>query len=173
MDPVFHPMKERRPWLCSKCKWHIFLGSKNCCPLCDEKLFDFAVPSKDLQYSQEKERKEVFEIQPSLWKVADVLNVGQIKQKRGQGLKPKQEGAIRFVCVSDTHSRQREIQNDIPDGDVFIHAGSYLDFFFLFFPHFSHFSSPFLLFFFVSFLVLFSVLIHAVLFFSHFSSPFF
>lgn len=32
---------------------------------------------------------------------------------------------VRFVCMSDTHSLIRNIIFDIPDGDVFIHAGDF------------------------------------------------
>lgn len=32
---------------------------------------------------------------------------------------------IRFVCMSDTHSLTHNIKFDIPDGDVFIHAGDF------------------------------------------------
>lgn len=32
---------------------------------------------------------------------------------------------LRFVCMSDTHSLTSHIQLDIPDGDVFIHAGDF------------------------------------------------
>ncbi|CAG9821779.1 unnamed protein product [Phaedon cochleariae] len=32
---------------------------------------------------------------------------------------------IRFVCMSDTHSLIRNISFDIPDGDIFIHAGDF------------------------------------------------
>lgn len=30
---------------------------------------------------------------------------------------------MRFVCVSDTHSKHDEITKDLPDGDAFIHCG--------------------------------------------------
>lgn len=36
----------------------------------------------------------------------------------------KPDDALRFVCVSDTHGRHREI-GDIPPGDVLIHAGDF------------------------------------------------
>lgn len=32
---------------------------------------------------------------------------------------------VRFVCMSDTHSLIRNIMFDIPDGDIFIHAGDF------------------------------------------------
>lgn len=32
---------------------------------------------------------------------------------------------VRFVCMSDTHSLTPHIKFDIPDGDVFIHAGDF------------------------------------------------
>lgn len=35
---------------------------------------------------------------------------------------PKQEGMIRFVCISDTHTRD---QFNVPDGDVLLHAGDF------------------------------------------------
>lgn len=39
--------------------------------------------------------------------------------------KPVEETKLRFVCMSDTHSLVRNIMFDIPDGDVFIHAGDF------------------------------------------------
>lgn len=32
---------------------------------------------------------------------------------------------VRFVCMSDTHSLTPHIKFDIPDGDIFIHAGDF------------------------------------------------
>lgn len=32
---------------------------------------------------------------------------------------------VRFVCMSDTHSLIRNLVFDVPDGDVFIHAGDF------------------------------------------------
>lgn len=32
---------------------------------------------------------------------------------------------VRFVCMSDTHSLIRNLIIDVPDGDVFIHAGDF------------------------------------------------
>ncbi len=32
---------------------------------------------------------------------------------------------VRFVCMSDTHSLTSHLKFDIPDGDVFIHAGDF------------------------------------------------
>eukprot|EP00116_Pleurobrachia_bachei_P017872 sb/3478134/ len=34
---------------------------------------------------------------------------------------PKPDGHVRFVCLSDTHSRDLSIA--VPDGDVLLHAG--------------------------------------------------
>lgn len=39
--------------------------------------------------------------------------------------KPVEKNKVRFVCMSDTHSLIRNIMFDIPDGDVFIHAGDF------------------------------------------------
>ncbi|KAJ8970840.1 hypothetical protein NQ317_014271 [Molorchus minor] len=38
---------------------------------------------------------------------------------------PVQPDKVRFVCMSDTHSLIRNIIFDVPDGDVFIHAGDF------------------------------------------------
>lgn len=32
---------------------------------------------------------------------------------------------VRIVCMSDTHSLTHHIRFDIPDGDIFIHAGDF------------------------------------------------
>jgi len=39
--------------------------------------------------------------------------------------KPVSSDKVRFVCMSDTHSLLHNIKFDIPDGDVFIHAGDF------------------------------------------------
>lgn len=39
--------------------------------------------------------------------------------------KPVENNRLRFVCMSDTHSLIRNITFDVPDGDVFIHAGDF------------------------------------------------
>lgn len=35
---------------------------------------------------------------------------------------------MRFVCISDTHGKLDEIVNEIPDGDVLIHAGDFTNY---------------------------------------------
>lgn len=40
-------------------------------------------------------------------------------------LKPVEPDKVRFVCMSDTHSLIRNLIFDVPDGDVFIHAGDF------------------------------------------------
>ncbi|RZB40507.1 metallophosphoesterase domain-containing protein 1, partial [Asbolus verrucosus] len=42
-----------------------------------------------------------------------------------QPCKPVEPNKLRFVCMSDTHSLIRNITFDIPDGDVFVHAGDF------------------------------------------------
>lgn len=39
--------------------------------------------------------------------------------------KPVEPNKVRFVCMSDTHSLIRNLIFDVPDGDVFIHAGDF------------------------------------------------
>lgn len=39
--------------------------------------------------------------------------------------KPVDVDKVRFVCMSDTHSLTHNIKYDIPNGDVFIHAGDF------------------------------------------------
>ncbi|EFA00573.1 metallophosphoesterase domain-containing protein 1 [Tribolium castaneum] len=39
--------------------------------------------------------------------------------------KPVEPNKVRFVCMSDTHSLIRNLVFDVPDGDVFIHAGDF------------------------------------------------
>lgn len=38
---------------------------------------------------------------------------------------PPDENMLRFVCMSDTHSLTSHLQLEIPEGDVFIHAGDF------------------------------------------------
>ena len=35
------------------------------------------------------------------------------------------ENKVRFVCISDTHSRTEKLQYEIPEGDILIHAGDF------------------------------------------------
>lgn len=35
------------------------------------------------------------------------------------------QNKVRFVCMSDTHSLIHNIKFDVPEGDVFIHAGDF------------------------------------------------
>eukprot|EP00029_Vermamoeba_vermiformis_P008233 TRINITY_DN3791_c0_g1_i1.p1 TRINITY_DN3791_c0_g1~~TRINITY_DN3791_c0_g1_i1.p1 ORF type:complete len:265 (+),score=13.94 TRINITY_DN3791_c0_g1_i1:213-1007(+) len=63
------------------------------------------------------------EIKPR-WKVAQVLNVGKINPDVDPPeLPPQPNGAIRIVCISDTHQKHDLI--DVPDGDMLIHAGDW------------------------------------------------
>lgn len=39
--------------------------------------------------------------------------------------KPVDKSNVRFVCMSDTHSLIHNIKYDIPEGDVFVHAGDF------------------------------------------------
>lgn len=39
--------------------------------------------------------------------------------------KPVESDKVRFVCMSDTHSLIQNIKFDVPDGDVFLHAGDF------------------------------------------------
>lgn len=39
--------------------------------------------------------------------------------------KPVDSNKVRFVCMSDTHSLIQNIKFDVPDGDVFLHAGDF------------------------------------------------
>ncbi|XP_022111965.1 metallophosphoesterase MPPED2-like isoform X1 [Acanthaster planci] len=38
---------------------------------------------------------------------------------------PIPEGAVRFVCISDTHNQAARLLPTIPDGDILIHAGDF------------------------------------------------
>ena len=61
------------------------------------------------------------------WALLGVWNAGprlpSALQAKPADPPPKQAGAIRFVCLSDTHSYHG--MHAVPDGDVFIHAGDW------------------------------------------------
>lgn len=38
---------------------------------------------------------------------------------------PREPGTLRFVCISDTHGRHRDLTSRLPDGDVLLHAGDF------------------------------------------------
>jgi len=43
-----------------------------------------------------------------------------------QGVAPqRQRDSLRFVCISDTHGRHRELTSRLPEGDVLLHAGDF------------------------------------------------
>lgn len=43
-----------------------------------------------------------------------------------EGTSPsKSPGSLRFVCISDTHGRHRELTSRLPAGDVLLHAGDF------------------------------------------------
>lgn len=48
-----------------------------------------------------------------------------IKLKVGSPSRPCAPDKARVVCMSDTHSLTHHIKFDIPDGDIFIHAGDF------------------------------------------------
>ncbi|KAI4469219.1 metallophosphoesterase [Holotrichia oblita] len=60
-------------------------------------------------------------------KAWDILRRNQkyIKVKTKLPAKEQSDNQVRFVCMSDTHSLIHDISFDIPDGDVFIHAGNF------------------------------------------------
>lgn len=58
------------------------------------------------------------------WKVLS-LNQKIIKVNAKPPTKPPSNDCLRFVCMSDTHSLTTHIKFDVPDGDVFIHAGDF------------------------------------------------
>ena len=35
---------------------------------------------------------------------------------------------VRFVCISDTHSKHDEMTHPIPNGDILIHAGDFTNY---------------------------------------------
>ena len=35
----------------------------------------------------------------------------------------KKDNSVRFVCISDTHNKTKNLHNELPEGDVLIHAG--------------------------------------------------
>lgn len=43
----------------------------------------------------------------------------------GEEIPPKEEGFVRFVCLSDTHNRHSELE--MIQGDILIHAGDFTD----------------------------------------------
>ena len=55
------------------------------------------------------------------------LRVKQICEKTAlvDGSLPKEAGKVRFVCISDTHTRTKDLAEKIPEGDVLIHAGDF------------------------------------------------
>lgn len=58
----------------------------------------------------------------SAWKeLSEKQRVEKMKIKPPKPEIPKNK--VRVVCMSDTHSLTHNIKFDVPDGDIFIHAG--------------------------------------------------
>lgn len=71
-------------------------------------------------------RQKPQDSEPSKKKVVGVYNVGTTLDGKHLEIPSKPEGAVRFVCFSDTHSQTRKIPASmIPPGDVMIHAGDW------------------------------------------------
>lgn len=70
---------------------------------------------------------DVFRYVDNPTKAWEVLKLKQTakKVKPVDPSSPKPPGHTRFVCISDTHSRTDQIPQDIPGGDVLIHAGDF------------------------------------------------
>jgi len=51
----------------------------------------------------------------------------QITKIATNTVKPKEDGKVRIVCISDTHSSVENVQPpyNVPDGDILIHAGDF------------------------------------------------
>ena len=54
----------------------------------------------------------------------------QITKIATDAVKPREEGKIRIVCISDTHSSVENVEPpfNVPDGDILIHAGDFTDY---------------------------------------------
>lgn len=65
----------------------------------------------------------------SAWK--EISQKQRILKLTLKPLKPYAEmprDKVRIVCMSDTHSLTHKFEFDVPDGDIFIHAGDFTSF---------------------------------------------
>ncbi|KAL6060384.1 putative phosphoesterase [Balamuthia mandrillaris] len=127
-------------WRCKACRWHLFLPvtseeeKKEACPICsgsfelseEESSPPFRPPNpfaSSLSSSSCREEEENEEQEGERRGKVQVYNIGTVKQRKKKGIPPKEEGATRFVCISDTHSKHRQL--DLPEADVLIHCGDF------------------------------------------------
>lgn len=60
----------------------------------------------------------------SAWK--EISKQQSVRKLKIKPLKPEiPKNKVRIVCMSDTHSLTPHIKFDVPDGDIFIHAGDF------------------------------------------------
>eukprot|EP01127_Copromyxa_protea_P013135 TRINITY_DN3495_c0_g1_i1.p2 TRINITY_DN3495_c0_g1~~TRINITY_DN3495_c0_g1_i1.p2 ORF type:complete len:173 (-),score=26.85 TRINITY_DN3495_c0_g1_i1:631-1149(-) len=113
---VFRP---NFPWQCPTCCHYLFLNKKDGCVICDQHKHDLSF--FNFKHCYPMATQSPVQLPPSTKKLVQVINQGPAKQRQKTILPPKAEGATRFVCISDTHTKHREMF--IPDGDVLIHSG--------------------------------------------------
>ena len=133
-----------RPWKCPVCNWYLSTSKFAGCPYC---ATGAPQPSRDKEKEHPATSKQREEDRPvSQKRLVNVWNVGQSKSilpalfillplsfpYRSYTLMPnltflidatipkKGPGAVRFVCISDTHNRHENLS--VPSGDVLIHC---------------------------------------------------
>lgn len=75
-------------------------------------------PIPDAAFSQPDDTRRAWEVVRSVQRVVSLPTV-----RFTHPTMPKPSGSVRFVCVSDTHSRP--LQDPLPEGDVLLHAGDF------------------------------------------------
>eukprot|EP01059_Diplonema_ambulator_P033923 TRINITY_DN7365_c0_g1_i1.p1 TRINITY_DN7365_c0_g1~~TRINITY_DN7365_c0_g1_i1.p1 ORF type:complete len:291 (+),score=79.70 TRINITY_DN7365_c0_g1_i1:44-874(+) len=61
------------------------------------------------------------------WEVIKETEAGVVNDTEWEDYqdRPRDEGTLRIVCVSDTHSLEGAMRFKVPDGDVLVHAGDF------------------------------------------------
>lgn len=118
-DEYYKKYRARRVWVCEKCEHYIYLNKKNGCPHCDLKRVE---NQNDLTYEFDNyvQNNKQWGATKRKWGIYKIYGA-KTKNQRSKILPKKDDNNLRFVCISDTHLRHREV--DIPKCDFLIHTG--------------------------------------------------
>lgn len=68
---------------------------------------------------------ELAELPEKAWSVAQISQVFKDAKVLASENTPKPEGHVRVVCISDTHGMTMSALENLPRGDILIHAGDF------------------------------------------------
>lgn len=79
------------------------------------------LPRSSAQLRRNIRKKRPVDSEVSTRKILGPWNVGLVDDQNRGAIPPKQEGSVRFVCISDTHCKASQLL-PLPEGDVVLHG---------------------------------------------------